>query len=248
MRLTTKAVEQKKSQRANLEDKRLTGFLIGLVVTLSLFLAALQYSTSAPGDNSDKDKMDEETPDADLLPKPKRSEMIAVIQPKPKKTSTQKLKIVEEKEQAEKLNNITQMRTIGSDEDREQEDDKDDRKADKDAPETIAIDLNDNPLNFRIVEQLPEYPGGMAALVKWLNDNLRYPPLAQRQNIQGRVVVTFIINRDGTTCDLKVAKSGHPLLDGEAMRVLKNMKKWKPGVNNNKPCRTLFAIPIEFKI
>ena len=90
-------------------------------MTLSLFLAALQYSTSAPGDNSDKDKMDEETPDADLLPKPKRSEMIAVIQPKPKKTSTQKLKIVEEKEQAEKLNNITQMRTIGSDEDREQE-------------------------------------------------------------------------------------------------------------------------------
>ena len=163
-------------------------------------------------------------------------------------TFVQKLKIVEEKEQAEKLNNITQMRTIGSDEDREQEDDKDDRKADKDAPETIAIDLNDNPLNFRIVEQLPEYPGGMAALVKWLNDNLRYPPLAQRQNIQGRVVVTFIINRDGTTCDLKVAKSVHPLLDGEAMRVLKNMKKWKPGVNNNKPCRTLFAIPIEFKI
>ena len=88
----------------------------------------------------------------------------------------------------------------------------------------------------------------MAALVKWLNDNIIYPPVAQRQNIQGRVVISFIINKDGTTCNLKVAKSAHPLLDGEAMRVLRKMKKWKPGVNNNKPCRTLFAIPIEFNL
>ena len=240
-------MEQKKSQRANLDDKRLTGFLIGLVVTLSLFLAALQYTTGNSG-NKAKEPDDEETPDVDLLPKPKRSDMIAVIQPKPKKPSTQKLKIVEEKEQAEKLNNITQMRTIGSDDDKEMEDENDKRKSDKDAPETVAINVNDNPLNFRIVEQLPEYPGGMAALVKWLNNNIIYPPAAQRQNIQGRVVISFIINKDGTTCNLKVAKSAHPLLDGEAMRVLRKMKKWKPGVNNNKPCRTLFAIPIEFNL
>ena len=240
-------MEQKKSQRANLDDKRLTGFLIGLVVTLSLFLAALQYTTGNSG-NKAKEPDDEETPDVDLLPKPKRSDMIAVIQPKPKKPSKHKLKIVEEKEQAEKLNNITQMRTIGSDDDKEMEDENDKRKSDKDAPETVAIDVNDNPLNFRIVEQLPEYPGGMAALVKWLNNNIIYPPAAQRQYIQGRVVISFIINKDGTTCNLKVAKSAHPLLDGEAMRVLRKMKKWKPGVNNNKPCRTLFAIPIEFNL
>lgn len=76
-------MEQKKSQRANLDDKRLTGFLIGLVVTLSLFLAALQYTTGN-SDNKAKEPDDEETPDVDLLPKPKRSDMIAVIQPKPK--------------------------------------------------------------------------------------------------------------------------------------------------------------------
>ena len=111
-------MEQKKSQRANLDDKRLTGFLIGLVVTLSLFLAALQYTTGNSG-NKAKEPDDEETPDVDLLPKPKRSDMIAVIQPKPKKPSTQKLKIVKEKEQAEKLNNITQMRTIETPRDRD---------------------------------------------------------------------------------------------------------------------------------
>ena len=76
----------------------------------------------------------------------------------------------------------------------------------------------------------------------------RQSALAQRQNIQGRVVVTFIINRDGSTSDLKIAKSVNPMLDREALRVARMMPNWKPGLANGKPCRTLFAIPIEFKI
>ena len=125
-----------------------------------------------------------------------------------------------------------------------------DGNANDDTPDLqpVAVDNNDNPLNFRVVEQLPEFPGGMAAFVKWLTDNLHYPALAQRQNIQGRVVVTFIINRDGSTSDLKIAKSVNPMLDREALRVARMMPNWKPGLANGKPCRTLFAIPIEFKI
>ncbi len=112
----------------------------------------------------------------------------------------------------------------------------------------MAVDDENNPLNFRIVEQLPEYPGGMAALVQWLTKTIVYPPEAHRRNIQGRVVVSFVVNTDGSLSDIRLTKSAHTLLNREALRVAKLMPKWKPGVNNNKPCRTLFAIPIEFKI
>ena len=125
------------------------------------------------------------------------------------------------------------------------------KKTDPDAPPTIppvAVDEDDNPLNFRIVEQLPEYPGGMAALVQWLTRNIIYPQEARKNNIQGRVVVSFIINTDGSLSDIHLTKTAHFLLDREALRVAKLMPKWKPGIANNKPCRTLFAIPIEFKI
>ena len=121
-------------------------------------------------------------------------------------------------------------------------------KADDNTPAPVAVDMGDNPLNFRIVEQLPEFPGGMSAFVKWLTDNLRYPPVAQRQKIQGRVVISFVINRDGSICDLKVAHSVNPILDNEALRVARMMPRWKPGIDKNRPCRTLFAIPVEFKL
>lgn len=242
-------VEQKKSQRADLESKRLTGFLIGLIVALSLFLAAMEYTTSDATDSSNADHIDDLLSDADLMPAPDRRDMIAAVEPKAKKAPTQKLKVVDKKSQMEKLNDITQMRTVGEGDGTTTANGKGNSEGD-DTPalQPVAVDNNDNPLNFRVVEQLPEFPGGMAAFVKWLTDNLRYPALAQRQNIQGRVVVTFIINRDGSTSDLKIAKSVHPMLDREALRVARMMPNWKPGVSNGKPCRTLFAIPIEFKI
>lgn len=241
-------MEQKKTQRADLESKRLTGFLIGLVVSLSLFLAAMQYSVG--GSNGDyADHMDDMSQETDLMPAPDRSEMIAAVTPQAKKAPSQKVKVVEKKSQMEKLNEITQMRTVGEGAGTANGAAAGNSKADEEETlQPVAVDNNDNPLNFRVVEQLPEFPGGMSALVKWLTDNLRYPYIAQRQNIQGRVVVSFIINRDGTISDMKVAKSAHPLLDREAMRVVRMMPKWKPGISNNKPCRTLFAIPIEFSI
>ena len=243
-------MEQKKSQRADLESKRLTGFLLGLIVSLSLFLAAMEYTTSDGGDSSASDQTDDLLSDVDLMPAPDRSDMIAAVEPRARKASTQKLKVVEKKSQMEKLNDITQMRTVGEGDGTTDGTGTDDSKkaADQETLQPVAVDMGDNPLNFRVVEQLPEFPGGMSAFVKWLTDNLRYPPMAKRQNIQGRVVITFIINRDGTTSDLKVAKSAHPMLDREALRVARMMPRWKPGIANNRPCRTMFAIPVEFRI
>ena len=119
--------------------------------------------------------------------------------------------------------------------------------------------MGDNPLNFRIVEQLPEFPGGMSAFVKWITDNLKYPYSAQNQKIKGRVVITFIVNRDGTTSELKVSKSAHPILDREAMRVMRMMPRWSAAMYSSgffglaaaaatRPCRTMMAIPVEFAL
>ena len=74
------------------------------------------------------------------------------------------------------------------------------------------------------------------------------PPLAQSQRIQGRVVVSFIVNKDGSIADVKLEKSVNALLDREALRVIRMMPRWKPGVHNNQPCRTMVAVPVVFKI
>lgn len=234
-----------------MEGKRLTGFLIGLVVALSLFLAAMQYTTIDTGCGSASDMTDEFMRDVDLMPAPDRRDMIAAVEPQAKKASTQKVKVVDRKSQMEKINDITQMRTVGNADGAGTggADGAGQQKADDtDVLQPVAVDMGDNPLNFRIVEQLPEFPGGMAAFVKWLTDNLRYPASARDRKVHGRVVVTFIINRDGTTSDIKVAKSVDPVLDREALRVARMMPRWKPGVANNRPCRTMFAIPIEFSL
>ncbi len=226
---------------------------MGLVLALSIAYAALEYTDNPSGGKADADMLDDIDPDLDLLPKPKKNDMLMAAQPLPSKPKTEKLDIVEETaEQLKKLNAITEKRTQGSDDEDNEDNDADKgKKTDPDAPPTIppvAVDEDDNPLNFRIVEQLPEYPGGMAALVQWLTRNIIYPQEARKHNIQGRVVVSFIINADGRLSDIHLTKTAHFLLDREALRVAKLMPKWKPGIANNKPCRTLFAIPIEFKI
>lgn len=226
---------------------------MGLVLALSIAYAALEYTDNPSGGKADADMLDDIDPDLNLLPKPKKNDMLMAAQPLPSKPKTEKLDIVEETaEQLKKLNAITEKRTLGSDDEDNKDNDADKgKKTDPDAPPTIppvAVDEDDNPLNFRIVEQLPEYPGGMAALVQWLTRNIIYPQEARKHNIQGRVVVSFIINADGSLSDIHLTKTAHFLLDREALRVAKLMPKWKPGIANNKPCRTLFAIPIEFKI
>lgn len=92
----------------------------------------------------------------------------------------------------------------------------------------------------------PEYPGGFEKLFEFIADNLRWPG-DDDSCIQGRVVVLFTVEKDGSLSDIKVAKSLDPLFDKEAVRVVKSMPKWKPGKLNGKPVRTKFFIPISFR-
>lgn len=101
---------------------------------------------------------------------------------------------------------------------------------------------------FVAVEQPAEFPGGMAALMRWLNNNMRYPEAAQQNDIQGRVIVNFVVEKDGSIANVKIAKGVDKDLDREALRVVKKMPKWQPGKNNGVAVRSYFNLPVIFRL
>ena len=101
---------------------------------------------------------------------------------------------------------------------------------------------------FDVVEQMPSFPGGMAALMAYLQKSIKYPPVAEENGIQGRVVCTFVVERDGSVTDVKVAKSVDPSLDKEAVRVVSAMPKWIPGKQNGRSVRVKYTLPVTFRL
>lgn len=101
---------------------------------------------------------------------------------------------------------------------------------------------------FDVVEQMPEYSGGMQELMTFLQENIKYPKSAQERKIEGRVIVQFVVEKDGTPTEFKVVRSIDPALDEEALRVLKAMPKWKPGMQKGQPVRVKYTIPVSFKL
>lgn len=101
---------------------------------------------------------------------------------------------------------------------------------------------------FQAVEQQAEFPGGTAALMKWLSNNIRYPEAAQQNDIQGKVVVKFVVEKDGSIGAASVVKGVDKDLDREALRVVKKMPKWQPGKNNGVAVRSYFNLPVTFKL
>jgi TonB family protein len=101
---------------------------------------------------------------------------------------------------------------------------------------------------YTIVEQIPSFPGGIQALMKFLAENIHYPVDAQRNGIQGRVIIGFIVEKDGSLSHFKVTRSVDPLLDKEAMRVCQSMPKWIPGKQNGEVVRVKYNVPINFKL
>ena len=101
---------------------------------------------------------------------------------------------------------------------------------------------------FGIVEQMPSFPGGDRKLMDYLKENIRYPEEAAEACVQGRVICTFVVERDGSIGHVKVAKSLDPLLDEEALRVVSGMPKWIPGKQNGVSVRTKYAIPVNFRL
>ena len=101
---------------------------------------------------------------------------------------------------------------------------------------------------YDIVEVMPQFPGGQGELMKFLRNNVKYPAEAQKKKIEGRVIVTFVVNQKGRITNPTVERSAHPLLDAEALRVIKRMPKWKPGRMNGEPVNVKYRLPITFKL
>ncbi|MEE3386336.1 MAG: TonB family protein [Prevotella sp.] len=238
-------MEVKKSAQADLERRKPTGFLLGLIVALALLLVALEFASSPSDDGAAETEFDEMAQDYEMMPPEEQQEYDAPAPMVPTPALTERLNIVEEevatdiKEEGEKTQEITNTETEGPKNEMVPPDD-------PTAP-TLEDDPN-NPLHFQVVERLPEFPGGPKELMKWLTQNLRYPQQALTRKQQGEVMVQFIINRDGTLTDFKVTKSAGTALDNEALRVMRMMPKWTPGEDHGKKCRTLFIIPVVFKI
>ena len=101
---------------------------------------------------------------------------------------------------------------------------------------------------FDVVEQMPSFPGGPSALMQYLSSNIKYPVVAEENGVQGRVVCTFVVEKDGSITDVRVVKSVDPSLDKEAVRVVKGMPKWIPGKQNGSAVRVKYTVPVTFRL
>ncbi len=114
------------------------------------------------------------------------------------------------------------------------------------AQKTIVSQSNQNV--YDAVEQMPEFPGGMPAMMEFLQTNIKYPKDAIKQNVGGRVMVMFVVEPDGSLSNVRVARKVFPSLDAEAVRVVKAMPKWKPGKEKGRAVRVNFTMPVVFSI
>ncbi len=234
-------MEIKKNISADLERRRTGFFLLGLIVSLALFFVAMEFTVRPNGAVADDDLLDDMSEDIVLMPAMDKHDMVSAAPAPASKSITTK---VEESDKAadnsDRIAPVTSKLVIGEGE-----------GVQKDATVTEALPqtpVDENSEVLRTVEQLPEFPGGIVEFMKWLSKNLKYPPYAQAQKIQGKVVVSFIVNKDGTISSPKVEKSCEPTLDREALRVIRMMPKWKPGIMDEKPCRTMIAVPVNFQL
>jgi protein TonB len=237
-------MESKKTSKADLNEKRGTFFVLGIILALSLLFVSLEYTSKEFDSFLEDEYLDDLAQDFELLPSMDEEEELETASPQERTTVlTENIKVTEET--PSEIDNTSIPTPLIEQE--VTEDMTNEKETDEQTPPNVA-EQAEEPIQFRIVEQYPEFPGGMTEYMKWLTRNLRYPDIARSQKIQGKVVVQFIVNQDGTIADAKVVKSVNPHLDREAMRVIRMMPSWKPGIQDNKPCKTMVAVPIVFKL
>ncbi|MBR3531778.1 MAG: energy transducer TonB [Bacteroidaceae bacterium] len=236
-------MEIKKSKKADLEKTRGTSMLIGYIVALAVMFAAFEWTTrdyveTEPVVYSAYAQMEEEIvpitqpiftaappPPADA---PQVAEILDIVD--------NNEEIVEEKIETSESTTEAISGPV----------------AQVSGPvatgPVVTEEASDEGEIFQVVEQMPEFPGGMQALMAYLSKNIKYPSVAQDNGIQGRVLVSFVVNKDGSIVDPEVIKSVDASLDKEAMRVIKAMPKWNPGKQRGKPVRVKYTVPVLFRL
>ena len=232
-------LEEKKSRQADLERGWMQRFLLGLVFAVGCLYVGLEYSVT-PADPLDDPELFEMLSGDEELSALLRPESELVLAPKAEPKPSVRLVVVDEEPSEE---------TLQDDEPVETDVDGDMEAMDDEEEEMVPpAPADDEAVVFRIVEDMPQYPGGATEFMKWLTRNLKYPKYLEPQRVQGKVVAEFIVNTDGSITDVNIVKSLHPVCDREVLRVLRMMPRWTPGIHNDQPCRTKVCIPVVFKL
>ncbi len=230
-------MESKKTREADLEGRQVQRFLLGLVVVLAVLFVALEWNSSDSGwafFDTDEDLEAE----MDLSPLKRDKDEIPMMLPQEK---------VEELPKSEELHLVDEDVELSQEQPEQQEILEKPEKADEEEQPEV-VDMYNEPVDFRVVEDLPQFPGGASEFMKWLTKNLKYPISAQKRMVKGRVVAQFIVNTDGSVSDLELTEHLDISCDQEVLRVLRLMPKWQAGMMNAKPCRTKVSIPIIFNM
>jgi protein TonB len=227
-------MEIKKSPKADLEGKKTTWLLIGFVLILAVMFVAFEWT--------ERDK--QVTTDSGVEMPIFEEEMIPITEqeePKQAPPPPEAPKVEEVLQIAENDADV-QETTIQSSEENNQ------AVEIKYVAPVVEEEEPEEAEIFMVVEEMPEFPGGMAECLKFLGKNIKYPTIAQENGVHGRVIVQFVVNQDGSIVDPVVVRSVDPYLDKEALRVIKTMPKWKPGKQRGKAVRVKYTVPVTFKL
>jgi protein TonB len=227
-------MEIKKSPKADLESKKLTFALIGLVVTLFIVWRVFEYKSY------DKQIVDDLQKTVEVI----EEEMVEITkqeQPKPQppapKPQVTQIEIVDNEEEIEEEIEI----------DAEVSQDEVLEEYDFTPPEIEEEEIVEAEI-FKVVEEMPEFPGGAAKMMEFIQKNIKYPMMARESDIQGRVFVNFVVEPDGTITNVTVMRGIGGGCDEEALRVVQSMPNWKPGKQRGSAIRCSFTVPIIFKL
>ena len=227
-------MEIKKSEKANIENGKSPALLIGFVMILALLFVALEWTEREKEIDISGMVVAEISLEEEMIPitLPEKK----TVPPPPQSVSqAEVIEIVENDAEIEEV-------VLASTEDQTE-------FIDISEVENIVVEEEpEEEAPFMVVEDMPQFPGGDAALMEYLSKNIKYPAICRENNIQGRVLIQFIVNRDGSIVEPEVIKSVNPYLDKEALRVISTMPKWKPGSQRGKPVRVKFTVPVNFRL
>ncbi len=225
-------MELKKSDKANLENKKNFFFMVGLVVALGAVLVAFDWKTK-PSKAESLGTLQAQAVEEEIIPITREQEIKPPPPPPPQ--TVEVLNIVDNDVEIE-------------DELKIEDTEADDNTVIDVAPVVVQKEEEEEEESkvFFIVEEMPEFPGGEMALRSWLSSHIKYPVIAQENGIQGKVYVTFVVGKDGSISNATVARGVDPSLDKEALRVVNELPKWKPGKQRGKPVNVSYTVPINF--
>ena len=227
-------MEIKKSPKADLEGKKTTNLFIGAIMVLAVLFVGFEWSErdrKVVTDSGIQEVVFEE----EVIPITEQEQPQQAPPPPQAPPAEEVLNIIENDSQVEES-------TIQA---------SDDTQAAvevKYTPVEVEEEEVDEQQIFQVVEENPEFPGGMKECMKFLNNNIKYPQISQENGVQGRVIIQFVVNADGSIVDPVVVRGVDPYLDKEALRVIKLMPKWKPGKQRGKAVRVRYTQPVLFRL